>query len=329
MKVLIYSAKPFEIPFLEKANQGLHNIHFTPERLTAQTAYMALNFDAVSIFSADDGSEIVLEKLRDFGVNYITLRSAGYDNVNVRAAKRLHLKIANTPKYSPNAIAEHAITLLMAYNRNILKAQNQTLRYNFLLDNLIGFDVNKKIVGIMGVGNIGSVIVKILSGFGCKILVNDLTDDSDLITKYGVDYVSKDIICEKAEIIFIALPLTESTYHLFDAPFIRKIKNKPIVVNISRGAIVDTKAVLNALDEDKLSGYATDVYEKEHGVFFYDHSRNKVNDTLLHRLLYHPKVLLTPHQAFATKEALQNIASTTISNLSTWEEGKNSITEIC
>ena len=328
MKVLVYSAKPFEKPLLEKTNAGVHQITFTEQRLTSESAMMALGQDAVSIFSADDASSIVLEKLKAFGVEYITLRSAGHDNVNKFEARRLKMRVANVPAYSPNAIAEHAITLLMAYNRKITNAQNQTLRYNFLLDNLIGFDLFGKSVAVLGTGRIGSVLVKILHGFGCNILANDTINNTQLISSYDVEYVSKEAICKEAEIIFVCLPLTEKTHHLFDMPFFQKLKQKPIVVNIARGAIVDTQAVLNALDNELISGYATDVYEKEHGVFFYDRSQNKPQDPLLHSLLCHPKVLLTPHQAFATNEALKNIADTTIANLNAWADGKHSVNEI-
>jgi len=328
VKVLIYSSKPFEIPLLNKANSKGHEIVFTPKRLTSETAMMAINFDAISIFSADDASPNVLEKLRDFGVKYITLRSAGYDNVNLKIARKLGFRVANAPDYSPNAIAEHAITLLMALNRNIPRAQYQTLQHNFLLDNLIGFDLHKKTVGVLGTGRIGSVLVKILHGFGCRILGNDTSINESLIEEFAVDYISKDAMCEEADIIFVCLPLTEITHHLLDDSFFEKVKRTPILVNIARGAIADTKAVLNALDRGLISGYATDVYEKEHGVFFYNRSAEKLKDAMLHRLIVHPKVLITPHQAFATREALQNIANTTLQNLNSWAIGKHAPNEL-
>tara|TARA_R100000935_G_scaffold15425_2_gene30801 strand:+ start:26028 stop:27017 length:990 start_codon:yes stop_codon:yes gene_type:complete len=328
MKVLIYSAKPFEEPLLKTANNRVHDLYFTKERLTSENAMLALNYDAISIFSADDASDIVLEKLHDFGVKFITLRSAGHDNINLKTARTLGLKVANTPEYSPNAIAEHAIALLLAYNRKLIKAQSQTLRNNFLLDNLIGFDVNKKTVGVMGTGKIGSVLVKILHGFGCKIVANDTSSDEQLIRDYEVAYISKDAIAVEAEIIFICLPLTQNTHHLFDAEYISKLKKKPIIVNVARGAIVETEEILEALNSDIISGYATDVYELEHGIFFYDRSNDAPKDAILHQLLCHPKTVVTPHQSFATNEALQNIASATIDNLNAWDNGKHSINEL-
>lgn len=328
MKVLVYSAKPFETPLLLKANAERHQVDFTEKRLTSETAMLALNYDAISIFSADDASPVILEKLQAFGVKYITLRSAGHDNINVKTAIKLKFRVANTPSYSPNAIAEHAIALLLSFNRKIIKAQNQTLQYNFLLDNLIGFDMVDRTVGVMGTGKIGSVLVKILHGFGCSILANDTSTNEQLIKNYDVEYISKDAIAKEAEVIFICLPLTTVTHHLFDKEFIHTLKNKPIIVNVARGAIVKTKEILKALDTEIISGYATDVYEREHGVFFFDRSNNNPKDETLHQLLCHPKTLVTPHQAFATHEALQNIAATTIENLNAWDSNKHSKNEL-
>lgn len=322
MKVLIYSAKPFEIPLLKTFNGDQHRLEFTEKRLTSNTAMMALNFDAISIFSADDAAPIVLEKLRSFGVKYITLRSAGHDNIHLGTALKLGFRVANTPKYSPNAIAEHAMALFLSLIRHIPKAQKQTREGNFLLDELVGFDIQNKTIGVMGTGKIGSVLVKILHGFDCKILANDTSSSQQLIKNYKVEYISKDAIANEAEIIFICLPLTAATHHLFDETYVSKLKKKPIIVNVARGAIVKTEVILNALDSDAIGGYAADVYEREHGIFFYDRSSDSLKDTILDTLLHHPKVLITPHQAFVTNEALQNIAATTIENLNAWKEGK-------
>ncbi|QNJ99083.1 NAD(P)-dependent oxidoreductase [Constantimarinum furrinae] len=328
MKVLIYSAKPFEIPLLQEANRKKHQIDFTEVRLNSDSAMLALNYDAISLLSADDPSPNVLEKLQDFGVKYITLRSAGYDNINLRLAHKLNLKVANTPSYSPNAIAEHAIMLLLAFNRKVTMAQNQTLRYNFIIDNLIGFDLKDKIIGVMGTGKIGSVLIKILHGFDCTILANDTSSNEQLITDFNVSYISKNALAKEAEVIFICLPLTASTRYLIDKEFLSNLKKRPIIVNVARGAIVQTTEILKALDTDIISGYATDVYEHEHGIFFYDRSNDRPKDEVLHRLLHHRKTLVTPHQAFATNEALQNIAVATIKNLNAWESGIHSINEL-
>jgi D-lactate dehydrogenase len=321
MKVLIYSAKPFELSLLDRANKDRHHLTFTTDRLTSETAMQALNFDAISIFSADDASPNILEKLYDFGVRYITLRSAGYDNINLLVSQELGIKVANTPSYSPNAIAEHAMTLILALNRKIASAHQQILNYNFLLDDLIGFDLQNKTVGILGTGKIGSVLARILHGFDCQILANDVQRNHEIVDTYQVKYVSKETIALKADVIFICLPLNEATHHLFNKEFLNKMKQIPFIINIARGAIVHTDEILKALDAGIVSGYATDVYEHEHGVFFYDRSQNKPSDVTLHQLLTHPKTLVTPHQAFATREALENIASATFENLNRWEDG--------
>ncbi|MDX1461732.1 MAG: NAD(P)-dependent oxidoreductase [Marinirhabdus sp.] len=328
MKVLVYSAKPFEMPLLNNANHGVQNLSFTTNRLSLATAAMAEGFEAISIFSADDASAEVLQALSNFGVSYMTLRSVGHDNVATDTAAKLNIRVANVPSYSPNAIAEHAISILLAFNRNIIRAQRQSLQHNFLLDNLIGFDLYQKTVGILGTGKIGSVLARILHGFGCNILAHDLHKDEDLIHSFGVAYVSHRSICEQAKLIFVCLPLTEETKHLINTSYIQQLQKKPILVNIGRGAIVDTVAVLQGLDQELLEGYVTDVYENEHGIFFYDHSHEDIHDKLLHQLLCHPKVLLTPHQGFATQEALTNIAESTISNLNAWSAGARAANEI-
>ncbi|MCH9660154.1 MAG: 2-hydroxyacid dehydrogenase [Bacteroidetes bacterium] len=328
MKVLVFSAKKFEIPFLEQWNTGRHQLTFIEDRLCSETAMKALGYDGISIFSADDASPNVLEMLKDFGVQYITLRSAGYDNIQLSKARKLGLKVANVPDYSPFAIAEHAITLLLAYNRKIVLAQEQIKQRDFTLDSLVGFDLNKKKVGILGTGKIGSLVAKILYGFGCVIYANDTRINPYLKEQLNVDYISKDALCNEVDILIVCLPLTSETHHLIDDVFLQKLKKDTLIVNVARGAIVKTDAILDALDNGYLKGYASDVYDKESGVFFYKHSnKNALDDTLL-RLINHPRVLLTPHQAFATQEALHNIAETTMYNLDCWEEGLHSTNQL-
>lgn len=328
MKTLIYSAKDFEIPFLEAANNDLHEFRFVSGRLRSQTAMMAIGFDAVSIFSADDANEIVLEKLKDFGVEYITLRSAGYDNVNIQAAKRLGIKVANAPKYSPNAVAEHAIALLLALNRKITLSRKQTQQYDFTLTNLVGFDLVGKTVGVVGTGRIGSVIVKILHGFGCTILASDPVEDASLKTKYGVSYVDINSVCSQSDVVILSVPLNKDTYQLIDSSKLELMHEDTLLINVARGAVVQTEDVIDYVDSKRIGGYATDVYDKEGGVFFYDRSKDIPKDELLEKMLYHKRILLTPHQAFLTKEALENIAKTTVANLSSWQEGVNPKTEL-
>lgn len=329
-KVLIYSTKDFEKPFLDRLNYGAYQVTYTSERLTSKTAMLAIGYTAISIFSADDASSIVLEKLKDFGVKYITLRSAGHDNINIKSAAKFKLKVANAPGYSPQSIAEHAILLLMGLNRNLVLSQKQTKENNFSLNKLVGFDLHQKTVGIVGTGRIGGVLTKILHGFGCTLLGNDIREDHILAKTYALTYLSFKEVCKKADIIFIATPLTPDTHYMFDTPIFDLMKKGAILINIARGGIVNTKTLLKALDDNKLGGYGADVYEKESGLFFYDFSKVKglVKDDLLSNLVNHPKVLLTPHQAFATKEALAKIAETTFYNINCWNENLKSTNEL-
>ena len=289
---------------------------------------MAIGFEAVSIFSADDASEIVLEKLKDFGVQYISLRSAGYDNVNIRVAKRLGMKVANAPDYSPNSVAEHAIALLLALNRKITLSRKQTQQYDFRLTNLVGFDLVGKTVGIVGTGRIGSVIVKILHGFGCDILASDPIEDAYLKTKYGVSYVDIDSLCSQSDVVLLSVPLNKDTYQLIDSSKLELMHENALLINVARGAVVNTSDVIDYVDRKRIGGYATDVYDKEGGVFSFDRSKDIPKDELLEKMIYHKRILLTPHQAFLTEEALENIAKTTVNNLNSWQEGINPKTEL-
>ena len=328
MKLLVYSAKDFEIPFLNNANNKLHKVSFTKDALNSETAIQAVGHNAVSIFSGDDASSIVLEKLSDLGVRYISLRSAGYNNVHLKTAHKYGLKVANVPEYSPYSIAEHAVALLQALNRKIILADRQVHSFNFLQNNLMGFDLNGKTVGIIGTGKIGSVMAKIMSGFGCKILANDLKPDYKLVQLYDLTYTSVEKICKQSDIISLHIPLTQENYYLIDKQKLALMKPEVILINTARGALVETKELISALEEKAIGGYCTDVYEKEIGSFFKDNSTEGIKDTQLMKLLSFPNVLLTPHQGFITKEALTNIAEVTFENLKSWEEGKPSKNEL-
>lgn len=320
MKLLVYSAKDFEIPYLKKANEKGHRIAFCKEALDSETAINAVGHKAISIFSGDDASVTVLEILWDLGVRYITLRSSGYNNINLKRAKSLGFKVANTPNYSPHAIAEHAVALLLTFNRKLITANTQTHQYNFEQNNLIGFNLHGKTVGIIGTGRIGSIMAKIMHGFGCNILGNDLEPDDDLVENCGVTYTSLDDICRKADIISLHIPLNSRNYQLINKSKFIMMKQNVILINTARGAIVETNALLKALETKNIAGYCTDVYEKEKGIFFKDHSTEGITDEKLIRLLSLPNVLLTPHIGFATEEALENIAQITFENIDDWEE---------
>jgi len=322
MKLLVYSAKDFEIPFLKQANNGNHKVTYLKEALDTNTAIKAVGCDVISIFSADDASAVVLEKLWDMGVRHITLRPSGHNNINLKMAKSLGFRVANAPDYSPHAIAEHAAALLLALNRKIILADKQVHAYNFLQDHLMGFNLHGKTFGIIGTGRIGSVMAKIMHGFGCKILANDLEPDYDLVELCDVSYTSLDKVCKKSDIISLHIPLSYENYHLINKQKLALMKQGVFLINTARGAVVDTKSLIEALENNRIGGYCTDVYDKEKGIFFKDNSEEGIKDERFKKLLSFPNVLLTPHNAFVTKEALANIATITFKNIESWAEGK-------
>ena len=331
MKTLIYSAKDFEIPYLEVANKKTHNLTFIKDSLSSQSAMKAVGFEAISIFSADDACFLTIEKLKDFGVKYIALRSVGYDNVNLRAASRLGIKVANVPAYSPFAIAEHAASLLLTLNRKIIESNRRVKQFNFDLNNLIGFDLNNKTVGIIGTGKIGSVMTKIMSGFGCNIIAHDTYENKDLVKAYNMKYVPLKKLCQEADIISIHVPLNAETHYLIDEDLIEEMRSGVLIINTARGAILNTQAVINGLKKGIIGGIGIDVYENEKDIFFKNRSQDFPDDDLFIKLNAIPNVLITGHQAFLTEEALAQIAETTIYNLDCWKEGKetkNELTEI-
>lgn len=328
MKVLVYSAKDFEIPYLKDANNQKHQLEFTKERLSSETAMNAVGYEAISIFSADEACFMTIEKLKDFGVKYITLRSAGHDNVNLRAASRLELRVANVPVYSPYAIAEHAVSLLLTLNRKLITSNRRVKQFNFNLNDLVGFDLNNKTVGIIGTGNIGSVMAKIMHGFGCQLLGYDLEENKTLVDQYNLRYTTLDDLCAKADIISLHVPLNTETHHLIDEELIYKMKDHVILINTARGAVINTEDVIAGLKSRKIAALGMDVYENEKQVFFIDHSLNIPDDNVLIQLNALPNVLITGHHAFLTKDALTNIAETNIYNLDCWQEGKETENEL-
>ncbi|MBM1106593.1 2-hydroxyacid dehydrogenase [Aurantibacter crassamenti] len=328
MKLLVYSAKEFEIPFLNQANNNRHKITYLKDALDSETAIKAANFNAVSIFSGDDANGIVLEKLWDLGVKYIVIRSTGFNNIQIKPAYQLGFKIANAPNYSSHAIAEHATGLLLALNRKLILADKQVHQSNFLLDDLMGFNLHGKTVGIIGTGSIGSVMAKIMHGFGCKIIAHDLKPNIDLVELCNVKYTSFEEVCRQADIITLHIPLSYENHQLISEKQFSLMKKNVILINTSRGAIIEHKSLIQALEQQLIAGYGADVYEKEKGIFFRDHSKNGIKDGQLNRLLSFSNVLLTPHQGFVTVEALESIANITIQNLNEFEENKTCQNEI-
>lgn len=321
MKTIIFSAHKFEKQHLIDSNDAKHELVFLELPLKKETAYLAKGATAISIFVNDDASEEVLTILHEAGIKYIVLRSAGFNHVKVEFAKNLKIRLARVSAYSPYAVAEHAVALMLALNRNIIRANSRVHDLNFSLEGLTGFDMHGKTVGVIGTGEIGAVITKILSGFGCKILAVDQVEDAELKGKHGVLYTDLPTLYSEADIITLHLPLTPETKYLINKESLSKMKQGVMLINTSRGALINTKDVIGGLKTGKIGYLGLDVYEQESGLFFEDHSENILQDDVLSRLLTFKNVLITSHQAFLTETALQNIADTTIHNLDCFEKG--------
>jgi D-lactate dehydrogenase len=322
MKAVAYSSKICEKELLIKANNKKHDITLISNRLTIDTISYAQGKDAVLVFSSDDLSAPVLTRLREMGVKYISTRSTGTDHIDIPEAGRLGLKVANIPAYSPESVAEHTLAMILSLSRNFVPAYNQVRGYDFTVNNLVGSTIKGKTIGIVGLGKTGKAVAKVLSALGARIIVNDIEDVSDYCLTYGARQVSFDTILKESDIITFHVPLTESTRHMVNEQTISKMKDGVMLINVSRGAVFNSKDVFDSLEAEKISKLGMDVYEFEHNVFFFDHSKNPIHDPLLKALIQHSRVLLTPHMAFLTEEALQVIAEKTISNLDLWEADK-------
>ena len=318
MKVTVFSTLAFERPFLERANNGRHELLFLEASLNPITVALAQGSEAVCVFSPDDVSAPILEQLHAHDVRCVVVRAAGTDNVDLPAAHRLGLRVANVPEYSPYAIAEHAVTLILALCRHLRQANQQLRTHDFRLDQLIGFDLHGKTVGILGVGRIGGVVARILHGFGCQLLGVDVQPNPDLTAQYGLRYVTLPELCAQADIISVHTPLTAQTQHLINDQLLSQMKHGVLLVNTGRGGVLDTEAALRALDSGQLGYLGLDVYEHEKGLFFGNHSTEQLRDTIYAQLLTYPNVFLTGHQAYLTHEALTNIAEAAVASLDAW-----------
>lgn len=327
MQVAVYSTHKFEKEYLKKFIQN-HALHLLEVRLSIETASLAQGSQVVSIFVNDDASSTVLLKLHEAGVKYLALRSAGYNQVDLKAALRLGIRVARVPEYSPAAIAEHTIMLMLALNRKLIKAHNRVRDMNFSLDGLTGFDVAGKTAGIIGTGKIGSVVAQILHGFDCKILACDLQQKEELKMKHNVQYTDFKTLCRQSDIITLHLPLTSESRYIINKDCIDTMKHGVMLINTGRGGLVNTKDVVNALKTEKIGFFGMDVYEEEEGLFFEDHSDDILQDDVIARLMTFQNVIITSHQAFLTHEALMKIAKTTCSTLDNWERGIRSENEL-
>lgn len=321
MRVLFYSAKKFEIPYLDKSNHLHLEVGYTDKPLKLETAQLAKGYDCISVFVNDDVSNHVLAELKLFGVKFIAVRAAGYDNVDVHEAETLGIRVANVPAYSPYAVAEHAIALILTLARQITIADKQVHRYDFSLEQLVGFNLHGKTVGIIGTGSIGSITARILRGFGCEVIAYDIVQSEQLQKEHNVSYCTLNELCLKSDIISIHTPLNRFTHHLLNRGLFSIMKKGVMIVNTARGGVVNTSDLIEFIHKGVIGSYGGDVYEKERDVFLFDHSLHGISDPILTELLSMKNVLITPHQAFATYEALSEIADTTFYNITEWNAG--------
>lgn len=328
MKTIVYSFHKFEKPYFEKANTRKMEMHFIETKLSAETAPLSAGYDAVCLFVSDDASAQVLEKLSENGIRFIALRSAGYNNVDVEKAKQLGILVARVPAYSPFSVAEHAVALMLALNRKLIRSHYRIMEQNFSLDGLTGFDMNGKTVGIIGTGKIGTTIARILHGFGCHLLAFDKIENKEIKQKYQVEYTDCESLCKQSDIITLHLPLNKETKYLIDNSCISMMKPGVMLINTSRGGLINTKDVVQALKRGHIGYFGMDVYEEEGGLFFEDHSEDILQDDTIARLMTFQNVLITSHQGFLTETSLKNISETTMHNLDCFEKNQTSENEI-
>jgi D-lactate dehydrogenase len=317
LKVAVYDSKQYDKDFLSRASMS-KNIkwNFYEFRFNRNTKESAKGHDAICIFVNDQIDEECLRTLSQYGIRLIALRSTGFNNVDIEAAHKFNIPVTRVPAYSPHAVAEHAIGLLLTLNRKIHRAYNRVREMNFSLNGLIGFDVSKKTIGVIGTGKIGKVFAKILRGFDAQVLAYDIDPSRNWAKELDITYVETlDDLLKQSDIISLHVPLLPTTFHLINEETINKMKPGVLIINTSRGKIIDTLAIIKALKKGHISGVALDTYEEEEGLFFEDLSDKILLDDELSRLLTFPNVLITAHQAFLTKEALCEIARITVENL--------------
>ncbi len=314
MRVAVFNTKSYDRQFLDAANAGRHELRYFEPRLSVQTAPLARDVEVVCAFVNDQLDRATLTSLADQGIGLIALRSAGFNNVDLVAARELGLKVGRVPGYSPQAVAEHTVALILALNRKLHRAYMRVREGNFSLEGLLGFNLHGKTAGVVGTGQIGETVAGILAGFGCHLLAHDPVENPACVVK-GVRYVTLAELFASADIISLHCPLTPATRHLVDRDLLGKAKPGLMLINTSRGAVIDTRAVIAGLKTGRIGSLGLDVYEEEGDLFFEDLSATVIQDDVFARLLTFPNVLITGHQAFFTTEALAAIAQTTIANI--------------
>lgn len=319
MKVAVFSTKAYDREFLEAATGERHELRFLKPQLNLETAALARDCEGVCAFVNDVINAAVIDQLAGEGVRLLAMRCAGFNNVDLAAAKSAGLMVVRVPAYSPHAVAEHAVALILALNRKLHRAYNRVREGNFALDGLLGFDLAGKTAGVIGTGQIGAVAARILQGFGCRVLAYDVKENEECL-RLGVDYGPLEKIWREADIITLHCPLTAENHHLIDASALEQMKGGVMIINTSRGGLVDTGAAVDGLKSGRIGYLGLDVYEEEGELFFEDRSGSILRDDTFSRLLTFPNVIITGHQAFFTREALERIAETTIGNISDFAE---------
>ncbi|MEM9782021.1 MAG: 2-hydroxyacid dehydrogenase [Pseudomonadota bacterium] len=320
MRIDVFSTKEYDRAFLEAENASAgHDTRFLAPRLNAETAALADGADAVCVFVNDTVDRSVIERLAAGGVRLIALRCAGFNNVDLDAAAEMGIAVCRVPAYSPHAVAEHTVAIILTLNRKIHRSWMRVREGNFELDGLLGFNLHTKTVGIVGTGQIGSVLAGLLLGFGCRVLAHDPVPDAALAARGVIFCSALEELLGASDVVSLQCPLTPETHHMIDARAVAATKPGALLIHTSRGAIIDTRAVIKGLKDGQIGGLGIDVYEEEGDLFFEDLSNHIIPDDVFARLLTFPNVLVTGHQAFFTVEALTEIARTTIANVTAFQ----------
>ncbi len=328
MKVAVFSSKTYDRRFLEEANAAsLHDLSYFEAQLSPESAALANGFPAVCVFVHDRLERDVLTSLCRGGTRLIALRCAGFNNVDLEAAQGEKMTVVRVPAYSPYSVAEHTIGLILTLNRKIHRAYGRVREGNFALDGLLGFDLRNCTVGIIGTGKIGLVVARILSGFGCRLLAHDPFPNPE-VEEVGARYAPLNVLYAESDIITLHAPLTSSTYRLIDTAAVERMKRGVMIVNTSRGKLIDTLAVIEGLKSGEIGYLGLDVYEEEENLFFKDLSEEVLHDDVFARLLTFPNVVITSHQAYFTEDALRKIAETTLSNITAYEQSRPLVNEV-
>ena len=329
MRIAVFDTHAYDERALNAANQQFgHTLEFFEERLHDKTVELANGFDAVCPFVNCRLTAHVLERLAELGVKLVTLRAAGFNGIDIEAAKRFGIKVTRVPAYSPEAVAEHNFALLLTLIRKTHRAFNRVREQNFSLDGMEGFTLHGKTYGALGAGRIGQCALRIAKGFGCRLLAYDPYENPKIAEEMGFEYVSLERLLKESDVISLHLPLSEQSHYLINAETLAQMKLGVVIANTSRGGLIDSVALIEALKSGHVGGVGLDVYEQEEGVFFHDLSDRPLQDDALARLMMFPNVLITSHQGFLTAEALEAIASTTLSNAFAFERGEKLLNEV-